>query len=189
MPLFETLQQTDLSPLPPAVPLTDQQTLDALNVIVVIRTDHVLHQWTFIRESLIMQGIAPAIVYGASRILSALGDAGVALCESIAAGIDLASPLTIASIQSQNITTPPEAALIINGLLAIGTTYGHRWQLPANGIETQPTLIQIAETRQEIVNRRQGNYIQQQYLNAAFSSGLSKQQIQTIVASDASWGE
>ena len=141
MSLLETIQQPDL------IGLSDAATLAALNVIGTVSTDHTLHQWTFVFESLIEQGISPSVALSAPRLLDALGDIGIALDKSITAGIDFASPLTIAQIQMAHVTAPAELVEIINGMLAIGTQTGPRWSIPANGIATQPTLAQIATTR------------------------------------------
>jgi hypothetical protein len=141
MALIDTIQQPDL------IGLSDAAALAALNVVGVISTDHTLHQWTFVFESLIQQGISPSVALSAPRLLDALGDIGIALDKSITAGIDFASPLTIAQIQLANVTAPAELVQIINGLLAIGTQTGPRWQIPSNGISTQPTLAQIAAAR------------------------------------------
>ena len=182
MALIDTIQQSDL------LGLDDSATLAALNTTTTLYEDHVLHQWTFVYQSLINQGIAPSVVFASERLLTAVGDAGVALVSSIAAGIDFADPLTIAQINSFIGSVDTETATILNGLLAIGKPRGYRWQIASNGINTQPVLSDITEARQLIVNYRQQNYLQQQFLNAALNAGAGKTAIQAIVADDSKWG-
>ena len=99
-----------------------------------------------------------------------------------------ANPLTIAQIEANDIDEPAETIQILEGMLKIGRPQGPRWQISSNGIHTQPVLADITEARQLIINYRQQNYIQQQYLNAAFTAGAGKAIIQAIVANDSNWG-
>ena len=144
MALIETIQQTDL------VSLSDADTQTALRVTVTLYEDHELHQWTYVFQQLLIQGLSASIVVSAPRLLDAIGDAGVALDKSIAAGIDFADELTIAQIQAANVTAPPEAVQVLSGMLAIGRPQGPRWKIPTNGIATEPTVQEIANARAKI---------------------------------------
>lgn len=147
MGLIETIRQVDL------VGLSDADTLSALNATVTLYEDHVLHQWTYVSEALLAQGVSPSIVTSATRLIDAVGDSGALLDRCISSGLDFASDVTRGMIAAANITAPPETVTLLNGMLAIGRPQGMRWQIASNGISTQPTLSEIADARMEIAKR------------------------------------
>ena len=142
MGLIETIQQADL------VGLSDSDTLAALNQSSVIATSNA--RWT-------QAGVAKE--YGVTvseQLYSAIQAAGLAASAQtyVHAGIDLSDTETqtaLGAIQAYaTANSLPDLATLCGELKEVGITHGHRWQIPLNGITTQPTLAEITAARAEI---------------------------------------
>jgi hypothetical protein len=127
--------------------LTDQQAVDAFAVVVSLPYDEQLYHWNGVTKALFRQGINPALVIGMVPILSqCVGWDTFDRC--VAAGIDFASDENRALIQSLETSDPPEAVILLEGMLAIGRPTAPTWS--ALGITAAPLLQDVVAARATI---------------------------------------